>query len=220
MNAASAHRRRRILFDSPLAEAAITRSGGECAVARRSQRAIRHFQDRVPRLVPAHAEVALRSFIDDVMATVATLPRRTDFWGEIRADCERLCSAVSLGKSTLAQAIEWETLKLQTRLSTAEARSPSNAPPLFRNRHVHVGVLIRLWRALALETEEWLADQGYATLLDVGPWGGFNFVLESDGYTRMPFARLTLAVEGSPPLHFMSRGGRCLTISYRATGLS
>ena len=27
------------------------------------------------------------------------------------------------------------------------------------------------------------------TFFDVGPWGGFNFVVRPDGYTRMPFAR-------------------------------
>ncbi|MBA5876365.1 MAG: hypothetical protein GDA66_17710 [Nitrospira sp. CR1.2] len=158
-------------------------------------------------LVPTHAGAALRSFIDDVMDTVAVLPRGTDLWDVIRADCESVCSAVSLGKGTLAQAIEWETLKLRTRLAGAEAMPFRNAPPLFRNRHVHVGMLIRLWRALALETEAWLADQGYETLLDVGPWGGFNFVLEPDGYTRMPFARLTLAVGGLPATPLYEQGG-------------
>lgn len=158
-------------------------------------------------LVSTQPEAALRSFCDDVIAAVAVRPRGTDLWEEIRADCERVCSGVSLGKSTLAQAIEWETLKLQTRLAPVEARPSSNATPLFRNRHVHVGLLIRLWRALALETEEWLADQGYETLLDVGPWGGFNFVLEPDGYTRMPFARLTLAVGGLPTTPLHEQGG-------------
>jgi len=161
----------------------------------------------VTSLVPTHAGAALRSFIDDVMDTVAVLPRGTDLWDVIRADCESVCSAVSLGKGTLAQAIEWETLKLRTRLAGAEAMPFRNAPPLFRNRHVHVGMLIRLWRALALETEAWLADQGYETLLDVGPWGGFNFVLEPDGYTRMPFARLTLAVGGLPATPLYEQGG-------------
>lgn len=185
----------------------MTPTGAECAVARRSQRAIRHFQDSVTRLVPTHAGATLHSFIDDVMATVAVLPRGTDLWEEIRVDCERMGSTVSYGKGTLAQAIEWETLKLHTRLAGAEAMPSRNAPPLFRNRHVHVGMLIRLWRALALETEEWLADQGYETLLDVGPWGGFNFVLEPDGYTRMPFARLTLAVGGLPATPLHEQGG-------------
>lgn len=143
----------------------------------------------------------LRSFIDEMMAAVAAFPQATDLWEGIRADCERECSAISLGKGTLAQAIEWEILKLQSRLAAVMPRP--DAPPLFRNRHVHVGMLIRLWRSLAREAEEWLAAQGYETLLDVGPWGGFNFVLEPDGYTRMPFARLTLAVGGLsvPPLH-------------------
>lgn len=207
MKAASAHRRRTILLDRRLADAAITPGGVECAAARRSLRAVRHFQDSVTSLVPTHAGAALRSFIDDVMDTVAVLPRGTDLWDVIRADCESVCSAVSLGKGTLAQAIEWETLKLRTRLAGAEAMPFRNAPPLFRNRHVHVGMLIRLWRALALETEAWLADQGYETLLDVGPWGGFNFVLEPDGYTRMPFARLTLAVGGLPATPLYEQGG-------------
>jgi hypothetical protein len=141
------------------------------------------------------------------MTTAATFPHGTDLWKDIRADCERLCSGVSFGKGTLAQAIEWEILKLQTRLASAEPLSSTDATPLFRNRHVHVGVLIRLWRSLALETEAWLAAQGYETLLDVGPWGGFNFVLEPDGYTRMPFARLTLAVGGLAATPLQEQGG-------------
>lgn len=103
----------------------------------------------------------------------------------------------------MAQAVEWETLKLQSRLCPKETRLSSNPVPLFRDRHVHIATLIQLWHRLALETEDRLASQGYDTLLDVGPWGGFNFVLEGDGYTRMPFARLTLAVGGLPitPIH-------------------
>lgn len=113
---------------------------------------------------------------------------------EIAADCQRDLAGLSLGKGTLAQAVEWETLKLQGRLGATQAITPTSPVPLFRDRHVHIGTLIRLWRRLAMDTETWLAEQGHDTLLDVGPWGGFNFVLESDGYTRMPFARLTLAV--------------------------
>lgn len=109
----------------------MTPTGAECAVARRSQRAIRHFQDSVTRLVPTHAGATLHSFIDDVMATVAVLPRGTDLWEEIRVDCERMGSTVSYGKGTLAQAIEWETLKLHTRLAGAEAMPSRNAPPCF-----------------------------------------------------------------------------------------
>jgi hypothetical protein len=186
---------------------AIERAGFDCAYAHRSQRAIRHFHGTVTRLVAAQPAGGLHSFLDDVMTTAATFPHGTDLWKDIRADCERLCSGVSFGKGTLAQAIEWEILKLQTRLASAEPLSSTDATPLFRNRHVHVGVLIRLWRSLALETEAWLAAQGYETLLDVGPWGGFNFVLEPDGYTRMPFARLTLAVGGLAATPLQEQGG-------------
>lgn len=131
----------------------------------------------------------------------------TDLWTDIRADCAREFSEVHIAKGTLAQAIEWEVLKLQSRLCSTDSKPSSNSIPLFRDRHVHIGTLLQLWRRLALETEEWLAGQGYYTLLDVGPWGGFNFVLEGDGYTRMPFARLTLAAGGLPITPLEEQGG-------------
>src|SRR5207249_5092063 len=76
-------------------------------------------------------------------------------------------------------------------------------PPLFRDRHVHIGTLIHLWRDVARETEDRLASEGVETFFDIGPWGGVNFVENEDGYTRMKFARLTLGVGSlrTTPLH-------------------
>lgn len=123
------------------------------------------------------------SLVDHIAHVAATATTATDLWINVRADCEREFSKVDIPRGTLAQAIEWETLKLQSRLSSTESKTSSNSIPLFRDRHVHIGSLLQLWRPLALETEERLTGQGYSTLLDVGPWGGFNFVLEGDGYT-------------------------------------
>ncbi len=157
--------------------------------------------------MPAGLSAGLRRIVDHIVCVAGTTGPGTDLWDGIRLECERECSGIRHGKGTVAHALEWEILKLQTRLDgIVHANRPSTAP-LFRNRHVHIGALIRLWRRLALETEEWLASQGYDTLLDVGPWGGFNFVVEPDGYTRMPFARLTLAVGGLPSTPFHEAGG-------------
>ena len=133
-----------------------------------------------------------------------------DLWTDIRADCERDLSKLCVRKGTLAQAIEWEILKLQARLCYSHTKMSPSSVPIFRDRHVHIGGLIQLWRRLAEETEEWLAGQGCDTFLDVGPWGGFNFVLEADGYTRMPFTRLTLAVGSLPVTPLYEQGGPVL----------
>lgn len=157
--------------------------------------------------MPAECSPTSLRVVDYVACVAATAPPGTDLWDGVRQECERHFSGLPHGKGTLAQAFEWEILKLQTRLDNITQDPAACAVPLFRNRHVHIGALIRLWRRLALETEEALATHGHDTLLDVGPWGGFNFVLEPDGYTRMPFARLTLAVGGSPATPFHAEGG-------------
>ena len=77
----------------------------------------------------------------------------------------------------MAELIESEALRLRSRLSNLDDQSSSI--PLVRDKHVHIKTLLRLWRHLTLETEECLAEHGYYTLPDVGPWGGFNFVFEN-----------------------------------------
>lgn len=181
--------------------------GPELAGERRVSRAIHQFRVGVNRILSGTLSARLLGIIDYVACVAATAVPGTDLWDGIRLECEREFSGIRFGKGTVAHGLEWETLKLQTRLCSIPPGNPSSTVPLFRNRHVHIGALIRLWRRLALETEEWLANQGYDTLLDVGPWGGFNFVLEPDGYTRMPFARLTLAMGGLPSTPFHEEGG-------------
>ncbi len=185
---------------------------------RRSDRAIRSFRTSLQHLAEAHAPSGLSDFIDRVTQQAATALPGTDLWTGIAADCRRDLSGVSVHKGTLAQTVEWETLKLQTRLRGTSGYQAESVP-LFRNRHVHIGTLIQLWRRLAFDTETWLAEQGYDTLLDIGPWGGFNFVLNDDGYTRMAFARLTLAVGSLPGTPLDDTGGPFfahLLPSYRA----
>lgn len=157
--------------------------------------------------MPAPPPPGLVRVIEHIVSVAGTTAPGTDLWDGIRLECERECSGLRHGKGTVAHALEWEILKLQTRVGSLAYGNSTPDVPLFRHRHVHIGALIRLWRRLALETEEWLASQGYDTLLDVGPWGGFNFVVEPDGYTRMPFARLTLAVGGLPSTPFHEQGG-------------
>ena len=150
---------------------------------------------------------APREFVPAAEGFVATLERagpNDNLWQLIQKDCETAFGRIPYRFGSLSQGIEWETLKLQSRLQQdAETRRP----PLFRDGHVHIGALIRFWRGLARETEDILASQGIATLLDVGPWGGFNFALGSDGYTRMKFARLTLGIGSLPSLPLEERGG-------------
>ena len=60
---------------------------------------------------------------------------------------------------------------------------------------------------MAGETEDRLAAQGLETFFDIGPWGGFNFVVNPDGYTRMKFARLTLGIGSLPCTPLEEHGG-------------
>ncbi len=128
----------------------------------------------------------------------------SDLWSVIRTDCTAFLGQIPHRHGSLAQAIEWETLKLHSRLQPEDKTA---LPSIFRDRHVHIGALIQFWKRLARETEEYLAAQGIDTLLDVGPWGGFNFALQSDGYTRMKFARLTLGVGSLASLPLDEKGG-------------
>lgn len=161
---------------------------------RRADRAIRQFRASAQNLAPSQTPPALSHLIDHVTHLAATGTSASLLWEDVAEDCRRDLARRVIFKGTLAQAVEWEILKLQHRLGSTDGAPQTGSVPLFRDRHVHIGTLIQLWHRMALDTEDWLAGEGYDTLLDVGPWGGFNFVLEADGYTRMPFARLTLAV--------------------------
>ncbi len=172
----------------------------------RKHRAFRRFRSAVEELLLANAPKDLQGLADSLISKVQLVTQGSEYWEQLRGECEELAK-IPFRHGTLAQAIEWETLKLQTRI--VSATSPENVPnvALFRDRHVHIGTLIRLWRKLVLETEDELAKQGYETLLDVNPWGGFNFAVQDDGYTRMPFARLTMAVGSLPSTPLEEQGG-------------
>jgi hypothetical protein len=170
----------------------------------RTDRAHRQFLSTVRSLIQAHAPRESEATADRLATTLKQASPSNELWPLIEKDCEAAFGHNSHRLETLSQAIEWETLKLQSRLQL-DLDSPR--PPVFRDGHVHIGALIQFWRRLALEAEEALAAQGIDTLLDVGPWGGFNFALQSDGYTRMKFARLTLGVGSLPTLPLQDNGG-------------
>lgn len=67
-------------------------------------------------------------------------------------------------------------------------------PALFRDRHVHVGCLVSAIGEVAREVERRLKSEGIEVALSAGPWGGFNFLVGPDGYTRMPIGRLTVVI--------------------------
>ncbi|GJL53440.1 MAG: hypothetical protein NPIRA02_05720 [Nitrospirales bacterium] len=172
----------------------------------RAQRARVNFRVTVDRLLRAHAPEPMHGLTETFCSKVQSAPEGTDYWQQLCGECESL-SRIPYRHGTLAHAIEWEALKLQARLASVSANHERLSVPLFRERHVHIGTLIRLWRRLALETEHELAKQGHDTLLDVGPWGGFNFAVQEDGFTRMPFARLTLAIGSLPHTPIDEHGG-------------
>jgi len=173
-------------------------------ITSRTQRAFRHFHNAVEKLFHLAAPDSFRGLADTLLSCVTSAPHGSDYWEQLRGQCDSLC-LIPYRYGTLIEAVEWETLKLQTRLAFSSTRH--KPPPLFCQRHVHITTLIQMWQRLSLQTEEVLAQQGYDTLLDVGPWGGFNFVVRDDGYTRMPFARLTLAVGSLPNTPLEEDGG-------------
>ena len=173
-------------------------------ITSRTQRAFRQFHTAVENLVQDVAPDSLRDLADTLLSCVTSAVLGTDYWEQLRGMCEGL-SIIPYCYGTLTEAIEWETLKLQARLGYGPTRK--RPPPLFCQRHVHIATLIKMWQKLTLQTEAVLAKQGHDTLLDVGPWGGFNFVVKGDGYTRMPFARLTLAVGSLPNTPLEEDGG-------------
>jgi len=176
-----------------------------------TQRALRHFRSAVIALALAHAPLecveAAERLAERLSERLGAPVQRAisgNLWSLIDRDCEDALTRVPYRFGSLSQAVEWETLKLQSRLQV-DLDSPH--PPLFRDGHIHIGALMQLWHRLALETEEVLAAQGIDTTLDVGPWGGFNFALQPDGYTRKKFARLTLGVASLPSLPLQDNGG-------------
>ena len=156
----------------------------------RTTRAFQQFRAVLANLFRG-APPALRC-LAGVLADAAEASASTDdIWAAIRGLCEDELQRVRYRSGTLAHAVEWEAVKLQARIRPEPDRG---WPSLFRDRQVHIGSLIHLWRSASREAEDRLADQGLVTFLDIGPWGGFNFVLNEDGYTRMKFARLTLGI--------------------------
>jgi hypothetical protein len=141
---------------------------------------------------------------DAISDAVEKAPAVSDLWGPVRALGEDRLRAIRHRTGTLAHAVEWEIVKLQARI---KAEPETEWPPVFRDRHVHIGSLIHLWRGVARETEERLVEKGIETFLDIGPWGGFNFVVNPDGYTRMRFARLTLGIGSLPCTPLEETGG-------------
>lgn len=80
-------------------------------------------------------------------------------------------------------------------------------PPLLRDRHVHVGCLVNMIGEVARETETQLKEAGIEVALSAGPWGGFNFLVGPDGYTRMSIGRLTVVIGASAETPLEEDGG-------------
>src|SRR5713101_8928772 len=139
----------------------------------------------------AAAPASLHPLASLIADEVEEASEASDLWERVRPRCEHELRKIRSGSGTLAHVVEWELIKLQARI---KPEPQTGWPPLFRDKHVHIGSLIHLWRGVERATEEKLAGQGIETFFDVGPWGGFNFVVNPDGYTRMKFARLTLGI--------------------------
>jgi hypothetical protein len=158
----------------------------------RLTRAYRHLLATLEGLFQAVAVPGLAPFASVIVEALEDIPLEApDFWQLVRPLCEDTLRKVKLRSASLADAVEWEVLKHQARVRPDVEKV---WPPLFRDRHVHIGSLIHLWRDVARETEDRMASDGRETFFDIGPWGGFNFVVNEEGYTRMKFARLTLGV--------------------------
>ena len=171
----------------------------------RLARAHVHLQARLEGLFQAFAApqyAPLAAAISENLEHIALETR--DFWAQVSPLCGDDLRKVKFGSDTLADAIEWEILKYQARVRPELEKT---WPPLFRDRHVHIGCLNHMWRQLTRETEDSLAFKGIETFFDVGPWGGFNFVVNEEGYTRMPFARLTLGIGSLPSTPLREDGG-------------
>jgi hypothetical protein len=139
----------------------------------------------------AAAPASLHPLASLITDEVEEASEASDLWERVRPRCEHELRKIRSGSGTLAHVVEWELVKLQARI---KPEPPTGWPPLFRAKHVHIGSLIHLWRDVARATEDRLAEQGVVTFFDIGPWGGFNFVVNPEGYTRMRFQRLTLGI--------------------------
>jgi len=170
----------------------------------RVDRAFRHFRAALQGIIQAVAPLALHQLANFIADTVEQASADADLWQDVRSLCEAKLHGIRYRSGTLAHAVEWEVVKLQAWIRPEMGR---DWPPLFHDRHVHIGSLIHLWRGVARETEERLAEQGSETFFDIGPWGGFNFVVGPDGYTRMKFARLTLGIGSLPSTPLEESGG-------------
>jgi hypothetical protein len=170
----------------------------------RRDRAFRHFRSTVGGLLQATASLHLHPLALLIADAAEEAPAAVDLWEHVRDRCEKELRGIRSGSGTLAHAVEWELIKLQARI---KPEPDSGWPPLFRDKHVHIGSLIHLWRSVARATEENLAGQDIETFFDAGPWGGFNFVVNQDGYTRMKFARLTLGIGSLATTPIEENGG-------------
>jgi hypothetical protein len=180
----------------------LRKRGGYNLAVNRPQRAHQHFRRTLESFFePAPTLRPCAALIADALEQLA--PGTADFPAHVRPLYEDL-TKVKSGTGTLADAIEWEIVKLQARVRPAQS---TTWPPLLRDRHVHIGSLIHLWRDVASETEDAMAAQGMETFFDIGPWGGFNFVVNGDGYTRMKFSRLTLGVGSLSSTPLTEEGG-------------
>lgn len=171
----------------------------------RRARAHGHLRARLEGLFQAVAPSRHAPLAAVISENLESMPPETsDFWAQVSPLCEDDLRKIKFGSGTLADAVEWEILKHQARVRP----ELENAwPPLFRDRHIHIGCLNHMWRQLTAETEDRLASKGIETFFDVGPWGGFNFVVNEHGYTRMPFARLTLGVGSLLSTPLQAEGG-------------
>ncbi len=170
----------------------------------RVERAFRYFRTTLQDLFQTAAPAYFLPLAGAIAEAVEASPASPDLWQQLALLWEKDLRSVRHRSGTLAHAVEWEAVKLQARIR----REPETVwPPLFRDRHVHIGSLIHLWRGVSRETEDRLAERGIETFLDIGPWGGFNFVVGPDGYTRMRFARLTLGIGSLPGTPLEETGG-------------
>ncbi|HEV8540159.1 MAG TPA: hypothetical protein VGQ60_03255, partial [Nitrospiraceae bacterium] len=140
----------------------------------RRDRALLHFRSSILGIFKTAAPASLSSLASPIADEVEEVSEASDLWRRVRPQCEHELRKIRSGSGTLAHVVEWELIKLQARI---KPEPQTGWPPLFRDKHVHIGSLIHLWRDVARATEDRLAEQGIVTFFDVGPWGGFNFVV-------------------------------------------
>ena len=143
----------------------------------RRERAFRHFRSTIESLLQTVAPASLHPLASLIVDEIETAPEASDLWECVRPQYEDELRKIRRGSGTLAHVVEWDLIKLQARI---KPEPQTGWPSLFRDKHVHIGSLIHLWRDVARATEDHLAKQGIVTFFDVGPWGGFNFVVRSE----------------------------------------